>query len=172
MRGVRPVGLLMVAVLAAGCASAAASVNQSPSEPRCTASQLRATYLHPPVAAAGQFVAAIRLDNAGPACRLFGYPGVSLLDGAGHQLGRPATRQVVAPAAMRPVSVGPGASAFIELRTERPDVATACTPPAAAIRLYPPDDPMSLEVRAAGLQACGGLLITGPLTGRSPFPAS
>jgi hypothetical protein len=123
------------------------------------------------VAAAGQFVAAIRLDNPGPACRLFGYPGVSLLDRAGHQLGRPASRQPVAPAAMRPVSVGPRTSAFIELRTERADVASSCTPPAAAIRVYPPDDPTSLEVKPAGLQACGGLLITGPVTGRSPFPA-
>src|SRR5258708_35024695 len=113
MRGVRAAALLMVTVLAAGCASAAASVSQSPSEPRCIASQLRATYLHPPVAAAGQFVAAIRLDNPGPACRLFGYPGVSLLDGPGHQLGRPASRQPVAPAALRPGAVRPRARAFI-----------------------------------------------------------
>src|SRR5258708_3043965 len=167
MRGARAAALLMVTVLTAGCASAAASVSQSPSEPRCTASQLRATYLHPPVAAAGQFVAAIRLDNPGSACRLFGYPGVSLLDGAGRQLGRRASRQPVAPAAMRPVSVGPGASAFIELRTERADVASSCTLPASAIRVYPPDDPTTLEVRPANIQVCGGLFITSPVTGRS-----
>jgi len=170
MRGARAATLLITAFVVAGCAATAASVSISSSTPTCTASQLRATYLQPRVAAAGQLVAAIRLDDPGAACRLFGYPGVSLVDGAGRQIGRPATRQPAAPAGIRPVSVGPGNSAFVELRTERADTATSCTPPSAAVRVYPPDDTTSLDAKPVSLRICGGLFIAGPVTSRSPFP--
>jgi hypothetical protein len=169
MRGARA-AFLLIAGLTAGCAGAAAGVSISSSQPACKASQLRATYLQPPVAAAGQLVAAVRLDDAGPACRLFGYPGVSLVDGAGHQIGRAATREPAAPAGVRPVSLGPGASAYVELRTERAGVATSCAAPAAVVRVYPPDETSSLEAKADSLRICGGVFVTGPVMQRSPFP--
>ena len=170
MRGARAAALLIAGLTATACAGAAAGVSISSSEPACTASQLRATYVQPPVAAAGQLIAAIRLTDAGPPCRLFGYPGVSLVDGAGHQIGPAATRQPSAAAGVRPVSVGPGANAYVEVRTERAVVATSCSAPATSVRVYPPDDTSPVETSANGLRVCGGMFVTGPVMQRSPFP--
>jgi hypothetical protein len=134
---------------------------------------LQATYLQPPLAAAGQLVAAIRLDRRDPSgapCRLFGYPGVSLIDAAGRQIG-PAAGRVPVSAPLQPVSVGHGSSAFVELLTQRGEAVTGCTAASTAVRVYPPDSTIALSAPAS-MRLCGGRFLTGPVTGRSPFPAA
>jgi hypothetical protein len=69
------------------------------------------------------------------------------------------------------VSVGPGSSAFVELLTQRGDGVTACTAASTAVRVYLPDSAIALSAPAS-MRLCGGRFLTGPVTGRSPFPTS
>lgn len=163
-RGVPSLLVASLAFLTAGCAAVSAASTSSAGV--CPAGQLSIAYWQPPVAAAGQLIGALRLVNHGPACAMTGYPGVSLVDRAGHQVAAAASRQ---PARPETVAVPTGGEAFVELRTESPETAPRCTPPASAIRVYPPGDTAALLVPSS-LRICGGVFTTGPVSTTAPFP--
>jgi hypothetical protein len=87
-------------------------------------------------------------------CTLFGYPGVSAVNRAGHQIGRPATRDAGAPATL--VSIRPGSSAIATLlATDTGNYApSACRPVTAfGLRVYGPGQTAS-EVLPYPLSVC------------------
>jgi hypothetical protein len=131
-----------LAVAAAGAAPAAASApDRAPGTPMCTAKQLSAA-LGGGDAGAGHVYKYLVLTNTGSTtCHLTGYPGVSLLDSAGKQIGKPADRQ---PSRYSPVVLKPGASASDTIHTI--NHMGTCQAPSASIRVYPPGNTESLVI--------------------------
>lgn len=91
------------------------------------------------------------LTNTGDVtCTVEGYPGVSLIDADGDQIGAAATREETdTPVA---ISLKPGDSAYSELQITNADMfdEETCNPTAAtALRVYPPDQTDSLTVNAS-----------------------
>ena len=122
----------------------------------CSTAQLKGT-LSDSQAGAGQRYTVLVLTNTGTrACDLRGFPGVSLLDATGKQIGDPASRE----GSEGPtVSLAPGGSASAILRTSAAGMGAPCEPTSAQIRVYPPDNTASLAVTAA-YSACGGFRVT------------
>lgn len=102
--------------------------------------------------AGSTYVDLVLTNRSARACALIGYPGVSAVDTAGHQLGTAAAR--VAPA--RSVVIAPGRSAIALLQITDVGVfpPSACRPVrAAGLRVYPPEARASQVVRYS-LRAC------------------
>jgi hypothetical protein len=105
-------------------------------------------------AAAGSTGGTITLRNTGDAaCTLRGFPGVSFVDGDGHQLGAAASRDGRAISA---VTLDPGGSVGASLRivnVQNYDAAD-CQPTAASgLRVYPPGERAALFIEQT-FQAC------------------
>lgn len=132
--------------------------------PECSTGALRAT-IGGHNAGAGNIYTTLVLRNAGhKACLVQGYPGVSLVDRKGRQIGR-AARRVAALAA--PIILQPGRTASTMLHTLNPGVGTtACLAASAALRVYPPDQRASL-LMPAHLSECLGVLEVRPLVAGS-----
>ncbi|HST25361.1 MAG TPA: DUF4232 domain-containing protein [Gaiellaceae bacterium] len=111
--------------------------------------------------AAGSIYYQLRLTNlSGRTCTLFGYPGVSAVDLAGHQLGSAARRNP----AHRPqhVTLAPGATANVVLQVAEagnfpPSTCRQVT--AAGLRVYPPNQ-TAAKIVPYPFQACSR---TGPV---------
>ena len=132
--------------------------------PECGTATLRAS-IGGSDAGAGNIYTTLVLRNIGHAtCLVRGYPGVSLLDRQGHQIGRAAAR-TVAPA--RTIVLRPGGAASTVIHTLNPGVGTnACLGPSVALRVYPPDQRKALLVPAL-LSECLGMLEVRPLVAGS-----
>lgn len=128
---------------------------------RCTVAHLSAT-LGETQSGAGQRYTALVLTNTGSStCELRGFPGVSLLDGAGTQIGQPAGREGAEGAT---VVLAPNASASSALHTSAEGMGPSCEPTSAKIRVYPPDSTEAL-VFAAAYTACGGFQVSTLVSG-------
>jgi hypothetical protein len=116
-------------------------------------------------AGVGNIYTTLVLRNAGrAACLVQGYPGVSLVDRRGRQIGRAATRVA---AQAKPIVLQPGRTASTVIHTLNPGVGTTnCLAPSAALRVYPPDQRASLLVRTR-LSECLGVLQVRPLAAGS-----
>ncbi len=114
--------------------------------PRCGAGVLRAEIVDQE-GGAGNIYTTLALRNVGRgSCVTRGYPGVSLVDARGRQIGRPATR-VARPGPL--IVLRPGGAASTVVHTLNPGVGTTdCLPPSFFLRVYPPDAYTSLLVRA------------------------
>jgi Protein of unknown function (DUF4232) len=134
---VRRCTLVMAAAIAVmGTVGFSFAQAQPPTTPRCELSDLYVS-VGPPQGAAGSFLYPIVFTNTSTGlCRLRGYPGVSVLDVAHHQIGAPAARNG-SPATT--VTLAPDAAAAALVRTNDPGVAPTCRPVAAYLRVYPPD---------------------------------
>ncbi|OAA25230.1 Protein of unknown function (DUF4232) [Frankia sp. EI5c] len=133
----------------AGGASGAASA--------CVAGGLSAT-VDDLQGAAGHIYGRIVLTNTGSApCVITGFPGVSVVDAAGAQIGAPAGRTG---AAGSPVTVAPGGRAGATLAITQPGVLPGCdsagqTTRGTQLRVYPPGDRASLLAPVpGGVEAC------------------
>lgn len=74
-------------------------------------------------------------------CYLYGHPGVSAVNGAGHQLGQSAQWN---PGTARVVNLAPGATAHAMLQYVTVQVSPGCKPVnAAGLKVYPPDQTSS-----------------------------
>ena len=114
-------------------------------------------------AAAGSVYYPLALTNvSGSSCTLFGYPGVSFVTGpGGSQLGRPATRNPVVPAAN--VTLAPGQAAHATLRVAQAgnyDPAQCQPVTAHWLKIFPPDQTAALYARFT-TQACSARLPAG-----------
>ena len=125
-------------------------------------------------AAAGSVHYELQLTNlSGHPCALRGYPGVSAVDLAGHQLGTPALRN--RRDAVRTISLAPGRSASAALQIANTDVypAKRCrSTMAAGLRVYPPNQTAS-KVAPYPFRACSRpgpayLQVTAVTTERRP----
>jgi hypothetical protein len=110
---------------------------------------------------AGSVFTTLVLRNVGhAACFTQGYPGVSLVDRMGHQIGRSATRTR---ATANRIVLRPGQAASTTIHTLNPGVGTTkCLAPSVALLVYPPDQRTSLLVKAR-LSECLGVLEMRPL---------
>lgn len=107
-------------------------------------------------------------------CTLSGYPGVSFVDGAGHQIGAPAQR---APGYSGVVTIGPGQSAGAVLSIH--DVYVSNTPNCAStatvgLRVYPPNDTAALftpgQFTVCANPAASGSASVTPVTALANLP--
>ncbi|WP_255946255.1 DUF4232 domain-containing protein [Streptomyces odontomachi] len=106
--------------------------------------------------AAGSQYRPLRITNTGDAaCSLYGFPGVSMVDAAGKQVGKPADRS--GSQASGRVVMKPGQRAQVTLR-----IVNAANyggdqchlTDVAGIRVYPPGERHSVIVHVSGLQGC------------------
>jgi hypothetical protein len=124
--------------------------------PSCEASQLAAE-LGPSNAGAGQVYQPLILRNTGSSpCIVLGFPGVSLLDGSGTQIGQPATREGSEGSA---VVLQNGGVASAMLHTTNEGIGPSCDPTSAQMKVFPPDQTADLTF-AAEYTACGGFTVT------------
>jgi Protein of unknown function (DUF4232) len=146
-RGAFAAALALTAALGVTAASAAtgpAAHRAASAPPACKTSQLRAWAGVPGDSSAGSTAFELQLSNIGQGqCSMFGYPGVSVLDAKGHQLGAPAVRDhSVTPTT---VVIGRGRTAHFVLRDI--DVALPCTAAKGAqIRIFPPGQTTATSV--------------------------
>ncbi|WP_052441601.1 DUF4232 domain-containing protein [Streptacidiphilus anmyonensis] len=111
--------------------------------PLCTAAQL-APHLGGGNAGAGQIYTYLVVTNrSSTPCHVTGFPGLSLLDASGRQIGVPATYDHLAYA---PVVLAPGASASDTIHTvnRQTNNPSECQPASTSLRIYPPGSRASL----------------------------
>jgi Protein of unknown function (DUF4232) len=128
--------------------------------PRCHTTQLQGS-LGRGTAGAGSIFPVLVLRNVGTTtCGVFGYPGVSLLDAQGRQIGHPA---LWVPGVRRLVTVRPGGVVSAAMRLLNPGVAGGnCLARSTTVRVYPPDERAALLVPGQ-LQQCMGVFEVKPL---------
>ena len=140
------------AATSSGTASTAAA-----SVPKCTASDLGVWIaVSQGSGAAGTIYYPLEFTNvSGHTCSLFGFPGVSVLDRNGNQLGSPANW--IRTTAPRTVILTPGATAHTQLAYHDAVVTTepGCDPVYSAflLRIYPPDQ-YGATLAAFSFEAC------------------
>jgi hypothetical protein len=147
--------LLAVAVATAG--PAAASTDRAPSTPMCATSQLTAALGGGDAAAGSLFRYLVLTNHSSTTCHLTGYPGVSLLDAGGKQIGTPADRQ---PSRYAPVVLRAGASASDTIHTV--NHMGTCLPTSAKVRIYPPGNTASMVI-AGRITNCDHLFTITPM---------
>jgi len=124
--------------------------------PGCRQVQLEAWIGTPAGVAAGTAYDQLEISNiSARTCTLFGFPGVSAVDGNGVQLGSAAQR--VGPDPVRQVTLVRGATAHVELGigTAADYPPPSCHPvTAAGLRVFAPNDFLSLPLPFSGFQVC------------------
>ncbi|MFI0720926.1 DUF4232 domain-containing protein [Streptomyces sp. NPDC021224] len=133
--------------------------------PMCAASQLTASLGGSDGAAGSVYRYLLLTNHSATTCHLTGYPGVSVLDANGKQIGAPADRQPMSYAA---VVLKPGGAASDTIRTA--NHMGTCRPTSAKVRVYPPGSRASLVVDGQ-LTVCDELFTITPLAaGRTGNP--
>ena len=129
----------------------------------CATNQLHAE-LGPSNAGAGQiYVPLILRNTSSTTCEVRGFPGVSLLDGSGNQIGQPATRDGGEGAA---VSLAPGQAASATLHTTSAGIGPSCDPASTQMKVFPPNQTAEITF-AAQYTACGGFSVTTLVAGEA-----
>jgi hypothetical protein len=124
--------------------------------PACNTSQLQGE-LGPSDAGAGQVYAPLILRNtSSTTCEVKGFPGVSVVDGSGAQIGQPATREGNEGGA---VILQPGGVASATLHTTNAGIGGPCEPTSAQIKVFPPSQTEALTF-SADYTVCGGFSVT------------
>jgi hypothetical protein len=133
----------------------------------CTTSQLTAALGGGDAGAGSLFRYLVLTNHSGTACHLTGYPGLSMLDAAGKQIGAPADRQ---PMSYAPVVLRPGGSASDTIHTVNQQ--GSCLPASVKLRIYPPGNTASLDF-VGSVTDCDHLFTVTPLAaGSTGNPAS
>ncbi len=110
--------------------------------------------------AAGSLYWPIRFTNTSTtSCALRGYPGVSVLDTAHHQLGPAATRSG---SPYGTVTLTPGHSASSVIRTTNGPIGGPCLRTGTYLRVYPPASRTPALIPAAWT-TCSGVFQAGPV---------
>jgi hypothetical protein len=112
--------------------------------PLCTAAQLSAA-LGSGNAGAGQIYTYLVVTNrSATTCHVTGYPGLSMLDAQGNQIGVPATYEHIG---YSPVVLVPGGSASDTIHTvnRQTNSPSECLPTSTSLRIYPPGSRISLD---------------------------
>jgi Protein of unknown function (DUF4232) len=163
-------GILAAApILAVGCgslsssaadqasrsASAVHSSASAVSAPSCLTSNLRIS-LGDGGAAAGTDFTVLDFTNSGTApCTLYGFPGVSLLNSSGGQIGAAATRNPAKASTKITLAPGAEASAALGVANAQNYPKAACEPTSAVkLKVFPPNQAQAVEVSFA-TTGCG-----------------
>ncbi|MBF9068735.1 DUF4232 domain-containing protein [Streptacidiphilus fuscans] len=149
MRSRTPAGIASAAIALAAAAVAfapqanAATAEAATATPLCSASQLTAA-LGGGDAGAGQIYTYLVVTNhSSSACQVTGYPGLSMLDAHGAQIGVPATRESMT---YNSVVLAPGASASDTIHTvnRQTNNPGECLPTSTDLRMYAPGSKVAL----------------------------
>jgi hypothetical protein len=177
------IGLIPAAALAvpAGPASPARAARPAPAAAAAAASQCTAGHtaiwlgLGPGGGAAGSTFYPLEFSNIGHrSCWLFGYPGVSAINGRGHRIGPPANHS----GRRHRVTLRPGATAHAILQViDAGNVAGCHRRTAAGLRVFAPGQTRSTEILGFSFQACSNRRVLGvgpvrPGTGIPGFTSS
>ena len=131
------VGLGAAAMLTASGAIAATGALAAPNAPaaQCTPNHLTVWTGQPGDAAAGHDFFQVQISNVGAStCTLFGYPGVSLLNNSGHQVGLPASHS----GAKATVVLAPGSTSHFVLTVTDPFIVCAHPVKGSILRVFAP----------------------------------
>ncbi|MER6531108.1 DUF4232 domain-containing protein [Streptomyces sp. NPDC001508] len=151
---------LLTGGAAAGAAWATTTAAAPAGPPTCTVSDLYVS-MGRKEGAAGSLYWPIRFTNTGTSgCALRGYPGVSVLDAAHHQMGAAATRTG---GAVSTVTLAPAHSASAVIRTTNGPVVGTCQATGTYLRVYPPASRTAVLV-PAGWKVCSGTFRVAPVT--------
>jgi hypothetical protein len=125
----------------------------------CRTADLKITLGRGEGAAGSQYRPLQITNNGSAACSLFGFPGVSIVDAAGHQVGKPADRD--GSQARGKVVLKPGQRESVTLRiVDAANYGSACKlTDGAGIRVYPPGEKQSVVVPVTGLTGCASSTI-------------
>ena len=117
------------------------------SVPSCSTSNLRIT-LGAGGAAAGTDFTVLDFTNSGAsACTIYGFPGVSLTNSSGAQIGAAATRNPSKPSTLITLAPGAKANATLGVANAENYPASACKPTAAAkLKIFPPNQTQAVEL--------------------------
>jgi hypothetical protein len=127
------------AAFAAVPATASTLARDTSGTPMCATSQLSVALGGVDGAAGNFYTNMVFTNHSGSTCHLTGYPGLSMLDASGKQIGQPATRD---PFDYAPVVLKPGATASDTIHTV--DQQGTCLPTSKQLRVYPPGNTASL----------------------------
>ncbi|MGW3955866.1 DUF4232 domain-containing protein [Streptomyces sp. NPDC004752] len=151
------------ALLMGGAAAGAAwatTTAAAPAGPRsCTVSDLYVS-MGRKEGAAGSLYWPIRFTNTSTSrCTLRGYPGVSVLDTAHHQIGAAATRTGQA---VSTVTLAPAHAVSAVIRTTNGPIGGPCRATGTYLRTYPPGSRAAVLV-PAGWKVCSGTFQVAPV---------
>jgi hypothetical protein len=147
---------------ATASASAAQTTSQAPtapasgtaaSAPSCSTSSLHITLANGGAGAGTDFTVLEFTNGGSSACTIYGFPGVSLANSAGAQIGAAATRNPSRASTLITLAPGAKANATLGVANAENYPATACKPtPAAKLKVYPPNQtqPADLPFTATG----------------------
>jgi len=155
------------AVLGTVPAYAAPTVHNATGTPMCATSQLSASVSESHPAAGNLYRTLVLTNTSSTACHLTGFPGVSMLNASGQQIGRPATREAIAYA---PVVLNPGGTASDTIHTT--NHMGTCQPTSAKLKVYPPGNTAWLVI-PAHVTDCGNVFqITPMVAGKEGTPSA
>jgi hypothetical protein len=149
------VGIGAATIVATTAGLAATTASAAPSSPalhRCFANAMRVWTGSPGDGFAGGTAWQLQISNIGRhACTLFGYPGVSAVNGAGHQVGLPASRR----SSSEPlVTLSPGGTTHVVLIVH--DAGIVCPGQAVGgvqLRVFAPNQ-FNAEVTPFSVEVC------------------
>jgi hypothetical protein len=167
----RSVAVAAAAVAVAACtaipATASTPVRDAAAGPMCGTSQLSVAQHGGDAGAGNLYFYLVFTNHSGTTCHLTGYPGVSMLDAGGKQIGRPATREHPG---YSPVVLKPGASASDTIHTINHQ--GTCLPTSAQLRVYPPGNKASVLVPAKITECFNTFAVTPLAAGDSGNPSN
>ena len=156
-----------VAVLGSAPAMADSAVADSTGTPMCATSQLTGSLGGSDAAAGSLYRYLVLTNHSSTTCHLTGYPGLSMLNGSGQQIGQPATRQSMTYSA---IVLKPGGSASDTIHTVNHQ--GTCLPASSQLKIYPPGNTASLVVSGSVTNCDNQFLITPLAAGSGGNPAS
>ena len=136
-------------------------------DPTCNADELSISLGDGEGAAAGSRSLGIIFTNTGTReCTLGGYPGVSLVNDNGNQIGSPAERMSSTDEKTITLQQNGSASALVTYPVEANFDAGTCKDGATKLRVYPPNDYGYISIASPITGWCPGLMV-GPVTAAS-----
>ncbi|MFS4095678.1 DUF4232 domain-containing protein [Streptomyces sp. AF1A] len=157
----------LVGLTATGAAwnATSAAARTSTTVRTCTVSDLYLSMGRKEGAAGSLYWPLTFTNTSTSSCALRGYPGVSVLDTAHHQIGPAATRSGRSYAT---VTLAPGHSASAVLRTTNGPVGSPCLRTGTYLRVYPPASYTATLVPAPWT-TCSGIFQVGPVNTQGLF---
>lgn len=112
---------------------------------RCTADQLTGSSEATGAAAGSRYTTVVLTNTAATPCTLEGYPGVSLADAKGAQIGHPAKREANATMGQVMLAAKTGTASFL-IHTTADVSGTGCLAASTTINVIPPNDTGTVHV--------------------------
>ncbi len=140
-------------------ASGSPTATPTPGVPRCHTADLRLALSEGNGAAGTIYVTIDLINKSAMTCTLYGYPGVSLLDSSGAQLGQPAVRsRSILPALIR-LEPGKASHANLAFSNSGNYPTGTCSAKSDSIRIFVPDETIPI-ISAFTQENCPGFSVT------------